>query len=107
MADLINKKKSTPKIAVEKQPTTQNSRFSSAKQIYRAMMRGGGVAFGAPFEIGLSSLTTKIVKFFKQIGFFGFETIEKTKPPNQRNKFTMHGAAPYMGEYQQRTKRKN
>ncbi|MBN1960016.1 MAG: hypothetical protein JW841_03655 [Deltaproteobacteria bacterium] len=99
-------KKIVPKPVGEKQNPAKISRFQSNNLIYRTMMRCGGAAFGAPFEIGLSSLTVKIVKFFRQLGFFGFETIEKTQPRNQRNKFTMHGAAPFVGDYQRRSKRK-
>lgn len=67
--------------------------------IYRSIMRGGGEAFGQPFRIGLSTLTSKVVKFFKQQSFFGFETFEKQPPRRWRNKFTRYGAARHFGSY--------
>ncbi len=67
--------------------------------LYDAVMRGGGEPFGAPFEVGVSTLTERIVKLFKQFGFFSFESLEKLRAHNRRNKFTRHGAAPYVGDY--------
>ncbi len=80
---------------------------TSAEIIYESMMRGGGEPFGAPFEMGTSTLTEKIVKYFKQAGFFSFETMEKLRRRRRRNKFTRYGAAPYLGDYKRpkRTKK--
>lgn len=66
----------------------------SAEIIYETLMRAGGEPFGAPFEIGPSTLTEKIVRFFKQVGYFSFETFDKTRQ-NKKNKFTRYGAARY------------
>lgn len=75
--------------------------FKQASQnlIYQSVMRAGGVPFLAPFEIGLSSLTERVVKFFKQKSFFGFETIERAKKSRAFNKFTRYGAARFRGRY--------
>ncbi|OGQ77998.1 MAG: hypothetical protein A2289_21295 [Deltaproteobacteria bacterium RIFOXYA12_FULL_58_15] len=67
--------------------------------IYESVMRGGGEPFGAPFDVGVGSLTEKIVRFFKQRGFFGFETLERPKRKNRINRFTRYGASPYRGTY--------
>lgn len=67
--------------------------------IYESMMRGGGEAFGAPYRLGLGSLTDKIVKFFKQRSFFGFETFEQAPDRQHKNKFTRYGASRHFGEY--------
>ncbi len=80
-------------------------RDESAERIYRSVMKGGGEPFGAPFENGVSSLTSRIVRLFKQAGFFGFETLERLRKRNRRNKFTKHGAAPYLGEYRTEKRR--
>jgi hypothetical protein len=71
----------------------------SAERIFRSVMRSGGEPFGAPFESGVASLTERIVRLFKQAGFFGFETLERLRRRNRRNKFTRHAAAPYTGDY--------
>lgn len=71
----------------------------SAETLYDATMRSGGEPFGAPFESGTSTLTERIVKLLRQAGFFGFETMEKLRARNRRNKFTRHGAAPFVGDY--------
>ena len=71
----------------------------SEEGIYRYVMKGGGAAFGQPYESGKQSLTEKIVKFFKQRGFFGFETLETPKTQTKTNKFTKYGAARYRGPY--------
>lgn len=78
-------------------------RLSSNVRIYETMMRSGGEPFGAPFEVGVSSLTTKVVEFFRQAGFFGFETLERLMVRNRRNKFTRHGSAPFTGDLLRRT----
>jgi hypothetical protein len=75
---------------------------ASAERIYRSVMRTGGEPFFAPFDRGVSTLTERIVKLFKQLGFFGFETLERLRTRNRRNKFTRHGAAPYLGEHRKR-----
>ena len=100
MSDIAKK----PEPVVEDDLIEAPSRLRGAKLIYRAMMRGGGAPFGAPFEVGLASLTTKVVKLLKQTGFFGFETMEHVRRRNLRNKFTLHGAAPYVGEHGRRPK---
>jgi hypothetical protein len=71
----------------------------SADRIYRSVMRSGGEPFGAPFENGTASLTSRIVQLFKQAGFFGFETLERLRKRNRRNKFTRHAAAPFLGQH--------
>lgn len=78
----------------------------SSDLIYESVMRGGGEPFGAPFEVGTASLTEKIVKLLKLVGFFSFETMEKLGRRNLRNKFTRHGAAPFVGTYTRRSRKK-
>lgn len=78
---------------------TQRSR----ERIYEAMARTGS-AFGAPFAQGVASLTQRVVEKFKQRGFFGFETFERTpsaqSPDEARpNKFSRYGAGRYFGPY--------
>ena len=75
----------------------QREKRSQEETIYRYIMRGGGEPFGAPYEIGKQSLTEKIVRFFKQKSFFGFETMEPTKKKKNINKFTRYGASRYRG----------
>ena len=57
---------------------TDNRQEASARanrsRIRDFVMRSGGEPFGPPYELGPPSLTEKIVAFFKQKGFFGFET---------------------------------
>jgi hypothetical protein len=88
----------SPLAGLSNNPLT-DPRRESGDRIYQSIMHGGGEPFGAPFESGVSSLTTKIVQVLKQAGFFGFETMERLRLRNRRNKFTRHGAAPYLGEY--------
>jgi hypothetical protein len=59
--------------------------------------KSSGSSFGAPFELGTSTLTEKIVDWFKQRGFFGVETSERVGPLNQRNKYSAHGASRFTG----------
>jgi hypothetical protein len=59
--------------------------------------KSSGGSFGAPFEVGTSTLTEKIVEWFKQRGFFGVETSERVGPLNQRNKYSAHGASRFTG----------
>ena len=75
----------------------QREKQKQEETIYRYIMRGGGEPFGAPYEIGQPSLTEKIVRFFKQKSFFGFETMEPTKKKKNVNKFTRYGASRYRG----------
>jgi hypothetical protein len=75
----------------------QREKHEQQETIYRYIMRGGGEPFGAPFEMGKPSLTAKIVRFFKQKSFFGFETLEPTKKTKNINKFTRYGASRYRG----------
>jgi hypothetical protein len=77
---------------------TQLQRFSR-DLIYSTLSRSGGEPFGAPFEIGMPTLTERIVKRFRQRGFFRFESWEQLRRRGQRNKFTRHGAAPHRGPY--------
>lgn len=67
--------------------------------IYDSIMRGGGEPFMEPYEVSAQSLTEKIVRYFKQKGFFGFEFFERRRRVKRRNKFTKYGAAPFRGEY--------
>ena len=76
---------------------SQREKRQQEETIYRYIMRGGGEPFGAPFEMGKPSLTEKIVRFFKQKSFFGFETLEPTKKKKNINKFTRYGASRYRG----------
>lgn len=75
----------------------QREKRKQEETIYRYIMRGGGEPFGAPFGIGKPSLTEKIVRFFKQKSFFGFETLEPSKQKRNINKFTRYGASRYRG----------
>ena len=77
-----------------------NTREGSRDIIYESMMRGGGEPFGRPWGNGLSSLTDKIVKLFRQRSFFGFETLEHTPRSRRRNRFTRYAASRYHGNYQ-------
>lgn len=76
----------------------------SYELIYEAMMRAGGEPFGAPYDIGLASLTDRIVAKLRQRSFFGFETLEKKPPRGRGNKFTKQGAAPYRGPYRRKSR---
>jgi len=80
----------------------KNYRRPSNDLIYESIMRGGGEPFGQPFEAGVSSLTDKIVKLFKQHSFFAFETMEKPRKKARSNKFTKYGAAPFKGGYRRK-----
>ncbi len=80
----------------------KNYQRPSNDLIYESIMRGGGEPFGEPFPAGVSSLTEKIVKLFKQHSFFGFETLEKPRRRARRNKFTKYGAAPHRGGYRRK-----
>jgi hypothetical protein len=83
----------------------ENYQRNSSDLIYDMVMRGGGEPFGAPFERGVSSLTEAIVKFFRQRGFFSFETLEGPRRSARRNKFTRYGASAYRGPYRGRGKK--
>ena len=86
-------------LAVNDLTLAASSKRQSSDRIRQAVMKSGGEPFLAPFEVGVSTLTEKIVKFFKQMSFFGFETLEHLKQNNRRNKFTRHGSAPFRGQY--------
>jgi hypothetical protein len=81
---------------------TKGYQRPSSDLIYEAIMRGGGEPFGAPYEIGVGSLTDRIVGFFRQKGFFAFETLEKPRRRKARNKFTRYGASLFRGQYRGR-----
>ena len=78
---------------------------SSEDVIYESIMRSGGEPFGAPWDLGLSSLTERVVKLFRQRSFFRFETLERLKKKGSRNRFTRHGSSRYFGEYDRRAAR--
>ncbi|MBI5507361.1 MAG: hypothetical protein HY903_01285 [Deltaproteobacteria bacterium] len=82
---------------------TKGYQRPSKDLIYESIMRGGGEPFGQPYDAGVSSLTDKIVKLFKQKSFFGFETFEKPRRRRRKNKFTRYGAAPFTGRYGKKT----
>lgn len=72
----------------------------SADLIHEAVMRAGGVPFLEPFEIGVLSLTERVVRLFRQMGFFGFEWLDqRLRQRSRRNKFTRYGAARFRGDY--------
>lgn len=71
----------------------------SSDLIYESIMKGGGEPFGEPYEVSAQSLTDRIVRFFKQRGFFGFEFFERRRIRRRKNKFTRYGAAPFKGDY--------
>lgn len=77
---------------------SKNYQRKSNDLIYESVMRSGGEPFFEPLGVGVSSLTDRIVRFFKQRGFFSFETFESRRQ-KRRNKFTRYGAAPYRGSY--------
>jgi hypothetical protein len=72
---------------------------ASRDLIYITMQRSGGEPFGAPYELGLSTLTERLVRFFKQRGFFTFHSVERAQGRRARNRFTRHGATAYRGAY--------
>jgi hypothetical protein len=71
----------------------------SSDLIHESIMRGGGEPFMEPYEVSAQSLTEKIVRYFKQKGFFGFEYFERRRRRQRKNKFTRYGSAPYRGDY--------
>ncbi len=98
--------KGTNPLAEANDDLDPNHLRNSEDLIYESIMRGGGEAFGEPYRIGLSSLTEKVVKFFKQRSFFGFETFEEKPTKRYKNKFTRYGAARHFGDYNVRAARK-
>ncbi len=86
----------------EKRMAPKKPDDASHRAIYDAVMRGGGEPFGAPWGLGLATLTLRIVKRFKQKGFFAFESLERLKPKNKRNKFTRAGASRFWGPYEKK-----
>jgi hypothetical protein len=73
----------------------------SSDLIYESIMRGGGEPFGEPYEVSAQTLTERIVRFFKQRGFFGFEFFERRRR-RLKNKFTRYGSAPFRGNHNKR-----
>ena len=104
MADPKQLKEGTNPLAKVGDLTGKDYLRSSNDLIHESIMRGGGEPFGAPFEMGVQSLTNKIVQFFKQRGFFGFEFLERPRSRRSRNKFTRYGAAPFKGDVGKRKK---
>ncbi len=84
---------------------SKNYQRPSTDLISEYIARGGGEAFGRPLGLGELSLTEKVVKFFKQKSFFGFESFEKPKRKTS-NKFTRYGSSPYKGKLQDPRKTK-
>jgi hypothetical protein len=78
---------------------SKNYQRKSSDLIYEAVMRGGGEPFGAPFEASVGSLTERIVKLFRQKGWFGFETLDRPRQKNRGNRFTRYGASPFRGRH--------
>ena len=74
----------------------------SSELIYESIMKGGGEPFGEPYEVSAQSLTERIVRFFRQRGFFAFEFFERRRVRRRKNKFTKYGAAPFRGDYRKR-----
>lgn len=75
---------------------------TSHDRIYETVLRGGGEPFGKPFDLGLSTLTEKIVQVFNQKGFFAFESLDRPAPQKaaqkrRRNIFTRYAAGRYRG----------
>ena len=105
------KEKEEPGLAKQVQASSENSnplarvesgdlgeeRLSSNDLIYQTIMRNGGTPFGRPFNVGMTTLTERVVQYFKQKGFFRFETFENQT--QRRNRFTRYGASPHRGEY--------
>ena len=73
--------------------------LSSSELIYRSIMRSGGEPFGRPYAISFASLTEKVVTYFKQKGFFSFETFESPKAIQRPNRFSRYGATNHRGGY--------
>lgn len=92
-----------PIIKVEDTLITSSPR-NTEDLIFESIMRGGGEPFGPPFEIGITTLTEKLVKFFKQRSFFAFETLDKPRSKNRINRFTKYGASPFRGKHRFRSK---
>jgi hypothetical protein len=74
----------------------------SSELIYESVMKGGGEPFGEPYEVSAQTLTERIVRYFKQRGFFAFEFFERRQRRKLKNKFTKYGSAPYRGSYKKR-----
>lgn len=99
---MADEKKSPPDQVVLGPPLVPAHQRPSYELIYEAMMRAGGEPFGVPYDIGVASLTDRIVAKLKQRGFFGFETMEKKPPRGRGNKFTRQGAAAFRGPYRRK-----
>jgi hypothetical protein len=105
-AQMTDPKKASPTPATDFGPEVVPEHLRPSRDlIYEAMSRAGGDAFGAPFALGLASLTERVSTKLKQHGFFGFETLEQQQPQAQRNKFTRQGAAPFRGPYRRKPPR--
>ncbi len=98
-APLGDLKSGTNPLAEINDGLSPGSHRRSEDLIYESIMRGGGEPFGIPFEISIGSLTDKIVKFFRQRSFFGFEIFERSRPKRRHNKFTRYGASRFFGSY--------
>ena len=62
--------------APKKHNFREKDKSDNHSRIKDFVMRGGGEPFGKPFEVGPQTLTERVVTFFKQRGFFGFESLE-------------------------------
>jgi hypothetical protein len=91
------KQGTNPLAEIDDELTGVGSR-GSTDLIYQTIMRGGGEPFGRPWEAAPTSLTEKIVKLFKQKGFFGFESMDKGAA-SAMNKFTRYAASRFFGKY--------
>ena len=77
----------------------ERTRVASEDRIHDFIMRGGGEPFGRPYELHTPSLTERVVSFFKQRSFFGFETFERPGRGKRSNKFTRYGSTRFRGSY--------
>ena len=84
--------------APKKHNFREKDKSDNHSRIKDFVMRGGGEPFGKPFEVGPQTLTERVVTFFKQRSFFGFESLENPNQKNRVNKFTRYGAARYRGK---------
>lgn len=99
---MADEKKPLPDQMVKGPALVPNHQRPSYELIYEVLMRAGGEPFGTPYDIGIASLTERIVAKLKQRGFFGFETMERKPPRGRGNKFTRQGAAAFRGPYRRK-----
>ena len=92
------KDSNNPLADVEEAGLKKSYQRKGSELLYEAIMKSGGEPFGTPFEVGIASLTERVVKFFRQKSFFGFETLERLRDRNLRNKFTRTAARNFKGE---------